>query len=63
MRDILLVIIDVCELIILFFMLFVLTIIFKVVIDDIRYLFLIGDIIVIGLFSKTINNFEKHLLQ
>ena len=53
---------DIIELVLLVILLFTFTIVFKLVGNNIRYLFLMGDIFVIYTFSKTLSSFENHLL-
>ena len=52
---------DIVELILLLASLIVFTVIFKVVEEPIRYVFLFGDAYVIYSFSKTLNSLEKLL--
>ncbi len=52
---------DIVELILLIVALFVFTIVFKIVGNHIRYLFLMGDLFVVYTFSKTLSSFENHL--
>ena len=50
---------DVIELILLLAALIIFTVIFRLVEEPIRYVFLVGDIFVIYGFSKALNNIEE----
>ena len=50
---------DIVELILLLTALIVFTVIFRLVEEPIRYAFLIGDILIICAFSKSLNNIEE----
>ena len=52
---------DIVELLLLFIALIIFTIVFKIVEEPIRYVFLIGDIFVITSFSKSLTRMEEML--
>lgn len=58
-QEIVLTILNIVELIILVTALITFTIVFKIVEEPMRYLFILGDIYVIYSFSKVLSNLEK----
>ena len=52
---------DIVELLLLFIALIIFTIVFKIVEEPIRFVFLIGDIFVITSFSKSLTRMEEML--
>ena len=58
-QKLILTILNVIELFLLVIALIILTIVFKIVEEPIRYLFILGNIYVIYSFSKSLSNFEN----